>query len=121
MPTPCEAGKYTRDPKKACQDCAAGKYQNDQGGESCKDCTPGKYCKQGAKEEDVCAGGFFCPVPSKQSNCSTVGAYCPQNGRSLNDAQRVDARGLFADCFRQLLQVPPRRAGGTMEPALSLL
>jgi len=42
-------------------------------------------------------------------------------GRSLNDAQRVDARGLFADCFRQLLQVPPRRAGGTMEPALSLL
>ena len=98
-PIVCAPGSYTSEatPHDKCTSCAAGTFQEAEGGTACDRCTPGYYCKEGAaaplpcpagtrtnasldvmKSQDdciTCGEGSFCPVGSANATACAAGTY----------------------------------------------
>ena len=83
LPTPCAAGRVSAvGGAGECTQCAAGKYQGQEGQTACSDCPAGYFCSTGAAEPSPCPGGTFSGYTGLESvaGCQdcTVGFFCSE-------------------------------------------
>ena len=97
-PSPCSPGTVAPNASMAaCDRCAAGKYQPDEGEQACLACEPGSYCLEGASAALPCPEGSYSSSTSLTSagecTLTEMGHYAPTGSIS----QTVCTRGTYAN------------------------